>query len=75
MQAYTAHANMHVLPPLCKNCRHFMPPRHLDLSHGKCMLYAKINVVHGKLEHVYAETAREYLCVDAKDFEQLKTDF
>ena len=61
---------LYTLPPLCMNCKHFLHPKathmKVDLTQGKCMRYAKINVIHGKLEHLYADVAREYFCINAK---------
>lgn len=57
-------------PPLCMNCKHFKPPpHHPDLSYGTCTRHARVNVVHGKIEHMYAENARRHVCIKAKFFE------
>ena len=52
------------------NCKHFKPPpHHPDLSYGTCTRHARVNVVHGKIEHMYAENARRHVCIKAKFFE------
>ena len=62
-------------PPLCMNCKHFIPPpQHSNLSYGKCARHARVNVVHGKIEYMYAENARRHVCAKARYFEHKDSD-
>ena len=65
MNTYT----LHKMPLLCMNCKHFSY-RSGDVMNGICLRHVKINVVHGRLEQMYADEAREVACIGAKDFEQ-----
>jgi hypothetical protein len=54
------------MPPLCVQCKYYMPPRdttsHLDKKQGLCKKSGKIHVVDGEVTFENVVLVREYDC-------------